>query len=199
MRTCRLLLLTMVLLMASMSLACGGSSTATKTPAAAAGAATSVATNAARTATVIATTASGSSKGICAKIPLADVQALTPQTLQPGTDAVGVPSCLFHNPGQDVKVDYYLDDADQQFYKSLSNSTDHQLSGIGDEAYWNEPVEGQTPPYLSAHKGNVTCIIVSNFPPDTTLSFSGGTVQDADALTYAQLLGKVCNDVFAAQ
>jgi hypothetical protein len=195
----------LTLVLATLFTACGGgNSIATST--ASSSAATGVATTASGAATAGATTASSSkTSDICAKIPLADAQALTPQTLKPAADAAGIPSCLFHNAGKDVKVDYYLSDADQHFYKSLSNSSDHQLSGVGDEAFWNEPIDGHSPPYLSAHKGNVTCTIVSNDPPDTTMKFTGPpttplyTVTADDALAYAQLMGKVCNDVFAAQ
>jgi hypothetical protein len=167
-----------------------GGTTATATTAKAAGAATAAKTSA----------AAGS--GVCGKIALADAQALVPQTLSPVTDT-GIGECLFHNAGQDVVIDYYTNDADQSSYKTISTGNDQQIAGIGDEAFWNEAVPGRTPPELAARKGNETCVIQSNDPPDTTLkttpTASGFTVSDADALAYVQLMGKVCNDVFAAQ
>jgi hypothetical protein len=178
----------------------GGTSVATNVS----GAATALASVASGAATSIATAAAaGKADGVCAKIPLADVQALTPQTLSPSTDT-GIGECLFHNAGLDVTVDYYVDDTDMSAYTSLSGNGDHPLSGVGDEAYWNEVVPGRTPPTLVARKGNETCTILSNDPPDTTmnttpLNGTGYTVTDEDALAYVQLLAKVCNDVFAAQ
>jgi hypothetical protein len=118
----------------------------------------------------------------------------------------GINDCLFHQPdGSALQVDVYANDPDLKYYKTLSLPGDHQISGIGDQAYWNEALPGQTPPELIAHKGNVTCVMQSNDPPDTTLKIvqntSTGlyTVSDADALGYVQLMGKVCNDVFATR
>jgi hypothetical protein len=192
---------TLVAVALCLSLLSACSSGSSKPTATAAG--QSAATSASGAATVVATSAAGGKAAdICAKIPLADAQALTPQPLQPSTNT-GIGECLFHNAGQDLKVDYYLDDTDQQYYTSLSGSNDHPLAGVGDEAYWNEPIPGQSPPALFAHQGDETCTILSNDPPDTTLKYSGSEpfikVTDADALAYVQLMAKVCEDVFAAR
>ena len=72
------------------------------------------------------------------------------------------------------------------------------------QAYWNEAVAGISIPSISAHKGNVTCVIQPPDPPDSTCKTVTGdnplgyAITEADATTFAQLLGKVCNDVFAA-
>ena len=74
---------------------------------------------------------------------------------------------------------------------------------IGDKAYWIEAVAGHTTPGLTAQKGSVACVILPPDPPDSTLKFSGAppmiTVADGDATAFVQLLGKVCNDAFAAE
>lgn len=142
----------------------------------------------------------GGTNVVCSKIPVADVQALTPNTVQPATDS-GIGECVWHNSGEPVQVDYYPQDNDKSSYMNLSNGNDHAISGIGDEAYWNEAVDGKSAPQLSARKGTTTCVIQSNDPPDTTMKVTQNgatyTVTDADALAYVQLMGKVCNDVFA--
>ncbi|MGH2631922.1 MAG: hypothetical protein ACRDG3_00810, partial [Tepidiformaceae bacterium] len=140
---------------------------------------------------------------VCGRIARADAQALLPATIKSAADDV-LGDCIFTtNGGAPLTITTYSSDPDQQYYKTLSGAADHQISGIGDEAYWNEPVPGRTSPELNAHKGDVTCVIQPNDPPDTTLKTtpSGAgdlyTVTDADALAYVQLMGKVCNDVFS--
>jgi len=201
-------LFALVLTLAGMfAVACSsGDSAATKSGGVATAAATtSGGTSATKAATAAATsggtTASGS---VCDKIPLADMQALTPQPLGEVTDTNGGQTtsaeCQF--AGTEIRVRYNLNDADKTSYNNLAGTTDHQLSGVGDEAYWNEALAGNSPPYLVAHKGVVTCVIGSEAPPDTTMktTLNGApfTVTDEDALAYVNLMGKVCNDIFAA-
>jgi len=80
--------------------------------------------------------------------------------------------------------------------------TASQLSGIGDGAVWADN-GGHTVPTLGAWKGNVSCLV----QPDSdvsndTFTFTGTpplvTIADADGATYAQKLGAICSDVFAA-
>jgi hypothetical protein len=158
--------------------------------------------------TTAATSGTGSASGICTKIPQADVQALIPQKITSVTGSNQLLECHYHftpiaaDDSSDLVVGFRLDDGDQSSYKNLSDQSDHAVSGIGDMAYWNEPVPSRTSPELSAHKGKVTCIIQPTDPPETTLKYTGTlsfvTIDDADALAYVQLMGKVCNDVFAA-
>jgi hypothetical protein len=122
-----------------------------------------------------------------------------------GVGGDGFATCLFQQPdGVPLKVDIYANDPDKKYFSTLSGTNDQQLPGVGDEAYWNQPVQGRTPPELSARKGSVTCVIQSNDPPDTTLKITTTnaaaglyTVTDADALAYVKLMGKVCGDVFS--
>jgi hypothetical protein len=184
----------------SLLMACSsGSSNATSTSLSH-GAATTVAGAPSAVAT---TAAGGTSSDVCARIVLADAQALTPQPLRPATDA-GAGVCVFHNAGADLTVNIAVNDVDQKVYKTLLQFGDNELAGVGDAAYWNEPAPGQSTPQLEARKGAETCFIQSNNPPDTTLKTTGTapyglTVTDADALAYVQLMAKVCEDVFAAR
>ena len=67
-------------------------------------------------------------------------------------------------------------------------------------AYWNEPVDGESLPQLSAHKGNLTCIVQ---PPDdpttTTCPITGDPnavyqVSASDAAAYVAKMATICND-----
>ena len=149
----------------------------------------------------------GSSGAECSAITIADAQALIPTTVTSVSDT-GIGECHINFGGSDsgvtdLPVDYYLNDSALTAYNTLSGGNDHQISGIGDQAYWNEAVDTESPPQLSAHKGSVTCTIQSNAPPDTTMKTTAGglvgyTVTDSDALAYVQLMGKICNDVLNA-
>ncbi|MEO7034991.1 MAG: hypothetical protein ABI548_13865 [Polyangiaceae bacterium] len=65
---------------------------------------------------------------------------------------------------------------------------------------------GLSSPSLVAHKtsgSSPSCGIESNDPPDTTMlntpnGLGGFTSTQSDVVAYVQLMGKVCNDVFAA-
>jgi len=149
---------------------------------------------------------SSTTSGTCEKITLADAQALVPPIVsQSDPDSV---KCVYVlADGKTLEVKDFANDADLKYYKTTSLPNDHAITGIGDQAYWNEVLEGPTPPNsapeLAAHKGNATCVIQSNDPPDTTLKTSSQTalytIDPADALAYVQLMGKVCNDIFANQ
>jgi hypothetical protein len=141
----------------------------------------------------------------CTTVAKADVQALLAQPITSVTDNTSVFDCQYVTSVGPQPVDWNPNDSDKSSYNNLSSgANDHQISGIGDEAYWNEPVPNQTTPELSAHKGDVTCVIQAlSDPTATTLKVTETgqgefTVTDADALTYVQLMGKVCNDYFAA-
>jgi hypothetical protein len=140
--------------------------------------------------------------GTCAKITLADVQALVPAIVSHSdTDPI---NCRYvFADGKSLDVTDFTADADMFSYKNISLPNDQPISGIGDEAYWNEVLDGTSAPELAAHKGNRTCVIQSDDPPNTTLKTtstpSGYSVAPADALAYVQLMGKVCNDLFANQ
>jgi len=146
--------------------------------------------------------ASQKSGSLCANIKQADVQALLPSPIISAA-ANGVGDCTYREQGGgSLDVTIYTNDPDEKYYKGLAGlSTDQQLSGVGDEAYWNEPAPGHSPPEVSAHRMNQTCVIQSNDPPDTTMKVTITNAQsnlynvaDADSSAYAALLGKVCAD-----
>jgi hypothetical protein len=144
-------------------------------------------------------------KDICPLIDKADVQALVVPAITSVTNVDGV-VCQFADSGEGIKVERYDNDASKSSYNNLhgndAGSTDHSIQGVGDEAYWNEAIDGKAPPELIAHKGNVTCVIQSPDPPDTTCKTTDDgsgipAFSNSDALAYVQLMAKVCNDVFS--
>ena len=149
----------------------------------------------------------GTTKNICPLITQADVQALVVPTITGVTNLDGV-RCQFADSGEGIKVEHYDNDANLTSYNNLhqdgggGSGPDHQLQGVGDMAYWNEAIDGKAPPELIAHKGNVTCVIQSPMPPDTTCKTTDDgsgipAFAESDALAYVQLMAKVCNDVFS--
>jgi len=184
--------------------ACSGSA-ATAAPGGATTAAPGGATSVAGTSSAPAGAASGGSD-VCTSIPQADVQALLAFPITNTADNSSYFACGYQFSGGTTSFSFTWDpgDADLTSYNTLKGNADHSISGIGDMAYWNEPVADHTSPSLEAHKGNATCTIQSNDPPDITMTTTPATgiyqftVTDADALAYVQLMGKVCNDVFAA-
>jgi hypothetical protein len=155
------------------------------------------------------TSSSGSTAGgsdVCTSIPQADVQALLAFPITNTADNSTYYACGYQFSGGTTSFSLTWDpgDAGLDSYNTLKGNADHPVSGIGDMAYWNEAVADHTSPDLEAHKGNATCTIQSNDPPDVTMKTTPATgiyqftVTDADALAYVQLMGKVCNDIFGA-
>lgn len=146
-------------------------------------------------------------KNICPLINQTDVQALVVPTITGVTNESGI-VCQFADSGEGIKVEHYDDDAAKTAYNNLhldgggGSGTDHPLQGVGDEAYWNEALDGKAPPELIAHKGNITCVIQSPDVPDTTCKTTDDgsglpAFAESDAEAYVQLMAKVCNDVFS--
>jgi hypothetical protein len=78
----------------------------------------------------------------------------------------------------------------------------HTISGIGDHAVWFDS-GGEIVPSLGAWKGNVSCLVQPDSDVENdTVTYTGKPpfikIADADGLAYAQKMGKVCADVFAA-
>ena len=155
------------------------------------------------------TSSNGTAAGdmdICTSIPQADVQALLAFPITNTADNSTYFACGYQFSGGTTSFSLTWDpsDADLTSYNTLHGNGAHTISGIGDMAYWNEPVPDHTSPSLEAHKGNATCTIQTNDPPDITMKTTPATgiykftVTDADALAYVELMGKVCNDIFAA-
>jgi hypothetical protein len=143
---------------------------------------------------------------VCTSIPQTDVQELLAFPITSTADNSTFYDCTYQFSGgtQVFSLTWDPGDAGLDSYNNLKGNADHAVSSIGDMAYWNEAVADHTSPDLEAHKGNATCTIQSNDPPDITMKTTPAsgiyqfTVTDADALAYVQLMGKVCNDIFGA-
>jgi hypothetical protein len=160
---------------------------------------------------------------VCDKIARADIQALLPATGTSVDTIIGGGSnggigCSVNVTGSGVGgllIQTYPTDTDKSKFTALlggdlSNPSIHSISGIGDEAYYGQLTDdagdGVSSPELAAHKNSgaaPSCGIESNDPPNTTMKttsdgIGGFTVTQSDTIAYVQLMGKVCNDVFAA-
>lgn len=134
----------------------------------------------------------------CKAIKPADAQALMKATL----------SAVVFNPLEcdfadgTMKVNIRLDDATHKQYTLLASPTPgHELTGVGDQAYWFEPAEGHTTPWIESYKGSVACEVSAADPPDTTIPYTGNgiyTITESDAAAYAAKEGVLCSDVFSA-
>ncbi|MEP6559599.1 MAG: hypothetical protein ABJD68_00785 [Nakamurella sp.] len=140
----------------------------------------------------------GDLSGHCSAIKQADAQAL--MTTDVGAVKAVIGECSF--AGGQIKMDLY-DDPDKTYYGSNAGTAGHPLTGVGDEAIWYQPVAGVNAPWVDARKGTLTCSVST--PDDlstTTLTYTGNApftkVTDDDAAAYAQKVGLLCADVFAA-
>jgi len=129
---------------------------------------------------------------VCAAIAT-DVGAITKNVSNPATFPG---QCAFN--GGATTVTFYLNDP-QHTYMTVTGTA---ISGIGDSAQWADG-GGQLVPSLGAWKGSVSCVVQPDSDPtDDTFPFTGSPpfikIADADAIAYAQKMGAVCNDVFAA-
>jgi hypothetical protein len=159
---------------------------------------------------------------ICDRIPLADIQALLPDPLTSVTTTIGDGSqggiiCHVDDDLGGLLIQTYPSDPQKTLFDglmggdpTLSGPFTFPISGIGDEAYYFEVTTdaagtGVSAPALSAHQASgasPSCGIASNDPPDTTMHTTpdgagGYTATKSDVVAYVQLMGKVCNDVFA--
>jgi len=159
---------------------------------------------------------------VCDKIARSDIQALLPATVTSVDTIIGGGSnggigCSVNvaDSGIGLLIQTYPTDTDKSDFNFLlgdpTSAFNHVISGIGDEAYYFEVTtdsagDGVSSPNLVAHSSAgvaPSCGIESNDPPDTTLKttpdgLGGFTVTQADVVAYVQLMGKVCNEVFAA-
>jgi hypothetical protein len=139
------------------------------------------------------TSPSGTGGG-CDKIPRADFQALL---AVPVTEVSGAPvgACNAYfakgQAGFSFAALIYADDAPRPFEPTAPGA--HAVSGVGDQAYWRSTdADG---PRLEAMKGKVRCEISPPHAPQSALK----SMAEADQNAYAQLMGKLCSDMFAAQ
>jgi hypothetical protein len=154
---------------------------------------------------------------LCGKLPVADAQALIVPKLSAAVGDGRLGGCTFVLPGNAVNdnnltvgfetgsgaASRYQDDttgtfsAGDQSVKAGDGVTT-PLSGVGDKAVWGATVGYPT---ISSLKGSVYCT-VSTADDATKLTIIGGANNplpqgtQAQQLQYAQLEGKLCNDLF---
>jgi hypothetical protein len=76
------------------------------------------------------------------------------------------------------------------------------ISGIGDGAVWDDG-DGEIVPTLGAWRDNVSCLVQPDSDVENdAVTYTGKSpftkITDSDGAAYAQKMGKVCTDVFAA-
>ncbi len=154
---------------------------------------------------------------LCAKLPVADAQALIVPKLSAAVADNRLGGCTFLLPGHQIAdsnltVGYetgsgaagrYKNDTTGTFSAggqsvSVGGAVTTPLSGVGDKAVWGASTNYPT---VSALKGSVYCT-VSTADDATKLTIIGGPntpipqASQAQQLQYAQLEGKLCNDLF---
>jgi hypothetical protein len=124
----------------------------------------------------------------------ADFQALVSAPL---TEVSGAPvgACNAYvskgQPGFVVAALIYSDEPVHKFEPTGPGA--HVVSGVGDQAYW--VLRQGAGPRFEAKHGKYTCEIEAPAQDKSTLK----STAEADQTAYAQLMGKLCNDMFAAQ
>lgn len=193
-------------LLAACSSSGGGTGTVTGPAGKAAGATVPASVPATSLGASIPAVPGGSSIG-CNAVKLADAQAL----LIPKITKVelGPTGCAFERPGQaangdNLSVDIRTNDTDHSTYKNLQGMGKNvALSGVGDEAYWLQPVPDASGPVVSAYKGTTSCVVEPPADLSVLTIAKGGNgpieqVTNAAAAAFAAKMGVLCNDVFAA-
>ena len=133
---------------------------------------------------------------VCAAIQ-ADVAAITKNVSDPKTFPG---QCAFGGGATTVSFD--VSDPQHSGVIDVLGSDGTAISGIGDHAVWEDD-GGAVVPSLGAWKGNVSCLVQpdSNITNDA-VTYTGTPpftkISTADGTAYAQKMGKVCTDVFAA-
>jgi hypothetical protein len=124
----------------------------------------------------------------------ADFQALISAPL---TEVSGAPvgACnAYVAKGQDGFVTAALIYDDEPPHKFDPAGTGaHVVSGVGDQAYW--VLRQGDGPRFEAKRGKYTCELEAPKQDKSTLK----STSEADQAAYATLMGKLCNDMFAAQ
>jgi hypothetical protein len=155
----------------------------------------------------------GNSSNICPKIAVADIQALLSSA--PGTVTENDVPPNYECDTTDLQIQLNTDDADKSTYNIALNTGDadggapqniHQMSGVGDAAYWFGDDDGSGSaiigsPIVNVHKGSATCFLdaTSNDATQFTMpTTSQGTIKNTDADAWAAKAGKVCLDIISA-
>ncbi len=154
---------------------------------------------------------------LCAKLPVADAQALITSKLSAAVADTRLGGCTFVLPGNKINdnnltvgfesgsgaAGRYKGDVDGTFSAggqtvSAGSAETTPLSGIGDKAVWGSNAGYPT---ISALKGSVYCT-VTTADDATQLTIIGSSNNplpqgtQAQQLQYAQLEGKLCNDLY---
>jgi hypothetical protein len=133
---------------------------------------------------------------VCAAIQ-GDVAAITKNVSNPKTFPG---QCAFGGGATTVTFD--VSDPQHSGVTDVIGSNGTSISGIGDGAVWYD-AGGTIVPSLGAWKGAVSCLV----QPDSDITnddvtYTGNPpftkISAADGAAYAQKMGKVCADVFAA-
>lgn len=147
----------------------------------------------------------------CAAMKVADAQALVKPTIS-AAQTGGPHPCAFVLPGQpingdNITVTVFPNDDDKGFYNDEvsgpASGPPNPLPGVGDVAVWEQPLAGASAPYVIAHKGSLTCVVLP--PADTgplTIDQTGSgpiyQISDAAAAAYAVKEAVLCTDLFSA-
>lgn len=154
---------------------------------------------------------------VCSKLPVADAQALIQPTLAAAVPDPRLGGCTFVLPGKALNdnnltvafetgsgaASRYQDDTNGTFSAGgqsvkVGDGVTTPLSGVGDKAAWGSTAGYPT---ISALKGSVYCT-VSTADDATKLTIIGAANNplpqgtQAQQAQYAQLEGKLCNDIF---
>lgn len=126
-----------------------------------------------------------------------DVAAVTKNVSHPATFPG---QCSFG--GGATTVSFNVNDPNHADVTSVLNKATHAIKGVGDGAVWYDGI-GEIPPELGAWKGNLSCLVQPDGDVQNDMvTYTGRPplvkITDSDAAAYAQKLGTICNDVFAA-
>lgn len=133
---------------------------------------------------------------VCAAIA-SDVAAITKNVSSPATFPG---QCSFD--GGATTVSFNTDDPHHSDVTSVLGTDSTTIGGVGDGALWADG-GGEIAPTLGAWKGGVSCLVQPDSDVDDDLVTHTGTmpfvkISAADGAAYAQKMGAVCDDVFAA-
>jgi hypothetical protein len=137
------------------------------------------------------------------------------QTAAPGTLTETDGVARYECDTADLTIELDTNDTDKTTYNIALNTGDfdggapqniHQMSGIGDAAYWFGDDDGSGSaiygfPVVNVHKGSSTCIINATSEDGTHYTMpptASGAIKDTDADAWATKAGKVCLDIISA-
>lgn len=144
--------------------------------------------------------AAGSAGGVDAAVCAAVASDVAAVTTNVSTPSAFPGQCAFG--GGATTVTFNVDDPQHSGVTDVIGAGGHTIGGFGEGAEWYDG-DGGFAPSLGAWKGSVSCLV----QPDSAvqndmIAYTGKPplvkISDTDAAAYAQKLGAICNDVFAA-